>query len=107
MPVIVHNTVKKPMQACVDSKDILVSCSNCDMPLIYVWPNHPKLDIDVKIIANCCYCDDKSFPLEVHGGFGYRGYDRPMDNPENVRPIVNITNISQDGDRVTVETEKV
>jgi len=109
MGVIISQTCNKSHDQITDGPEVLLKCSGCDKPLVYIWSNRPKQDIDLTIRANCCYCDDHSFPIKRHGGCGARGYDKQLDCPENVRPIVNITNISINYDdlTVTIETEKV
>ncbi len=107
MSVVVHNIVPRPVEALVDGQTFLIKCSGCDKPLVFVWANRPELDIDYNVLAECCYCEDKSFPLQIHGGFSIRGYDREIDSPENVRPIVNIVNMRHCGDNITIETQKV
>lgn len=95
----------------VDGKQTLLTCSGCDKELCYVWANQPSKKVDFKIVAKCCYCDDKSFPIEIHGGFAVRGYDRKLEGsnlPEDVRPVVDIVNVDySDDDCVVIETEKV
>ncbi len=107
MSVVVHSYSRNPSQGRVDGEQVLLKCSGCDKPLVYVWANQPNLDVDFKVRADCCYCEDKSFPIDVHGGFSVRGYDKPLDCPENVRAIVDIVNIGYNQDEVLIETEKV
>lgn len=107
MSITVNQGTQKPRTELHDGAETLLKCSGCDKPLVFVWANQPNLDVDFKVRADCCYCEDHSFPIEVHGGFAVRGFDRELDCPENVRPIVNITNINYQDTDVTVETEKV
>lgn len=109
MSIIVGGYNKKGESPITDGPETLLKCSGCDKPLVYIWSNRPELDVDFTIKANCCYCDDHSFPIKRHGGCGARGYDKQLDCPENVRPVVNITNIGIDYDNlnVLIETEKV
>lgn len=55
--------------------EIIIRCSSCNAPLASVRQFNPLnqrqvIPVKQKIIANCCHCGDKSWPLEIEGKIG-------------------------------------
>lgn len=53
----------------IDGGTTTIKCSNCGQALASIWVMRPNLDIQSKIIAECCFCGDKSFTVEIKGQF--------------------------------------
>jgi len=53
----------------LDGGKHLLKCSACDKELVEIWITKKELDVRFKIRAECPYCGDYSFAVEVEGGF--------------------------------------
>ena len=46
-----------------------LNCSACNKQLVEIWITKKELDVRFRMRAQCPYCDDYSFSVEVDGGF--------------------------------------
>jgi hypothetical protein len=53
----------------LDGGKHLLKCSACNKDLVEIWITKKELDVRFKIRAECAYCGDYSFSVEVEGGF--------------------------------------
>jgi len=72
-------------------------CSACDKPLANIWVVKPNLPIKSFVRAECAYCGDHSFVLEVEGKFlsghveGLTMVDNVMEKFEEIDGIIQQT----------------
>lgn len=59
-----------------DGGHILLSCSNCNAILADVWRTRPHERDIWKVRCTCPFCGDKSFSVEIQGGFHLGGYGK-------------------------------
>tara|TARA_Y100000310_G_scaffold210395_1_gene211014 strand:- start:331 stop:660 length:330 start_codon:yes stop_codon:yes gene_type:complete len=74
----------------------LLKCSACDKELVEIWITKKELDVRFKLRAECAYCGDYSFPVEVEGGF-HLGITDDCIMDEYVAEEIN----SREADRIT------
>ena len=53
----------------LDGGKHLLKCSACDKDLVEIWITKKELDVKFRLRAECAYCGDHSFSVEVAGGF--------------------------------------
>jgi len=53
----------------VDGNHTIVKCSMCKKKLCDAWVIQPSFKMKSKIVADCDYCGDKSYEVEVEGKF--------------------------------------
>jgi len=53
----------------IDGGKTIIKCSTCDCSLAEIWIVKPNLPIKSKIIAQCPFCGNSSFQIEVNGKF--------------------------------------
>lgn len=104
---------KKLSPVLEDGGSIILKCSNCDNKLVEVWRTRPneklgKNDVIWKLRAICCYCGDKSYPIQFKGGFHYKGIGKVIDKtrPEDEIDVTKVINAEPVGDEVVFYTEK-
>lgn len=79
---------------------VIVSCSSCRAGLMDIWRTRPHEPHTWKVQANCPFCGDKSFVVEVQGGFHNGGMalakeDEP-DEDKAVSTVVDTFEIQDD-----------
>jgi hypothetical protein len=101
-----------------DGGHVVLSCSACGRPLVDVWVVKPDaLDPTTggpfvwHLRAECCYCGDRSFPVEVRGrwALGPAGEDVPNPDPEGMddaRLYTAVTRIETEGRLVVFHTKE-
>lgn len=64
-----------------DAGHTILRCSGCNKPLVDIWRTRPnQIDprthkpFEWKFVAQCCYCNDKSYITTVQGGVHIGGY---------------------------------
>jgi hypothetical protein len=104
---------EKPKEGLVDGGHVIIKCSNCDKPLVdvlIVKPNEKKSDgtpFVWQCVAECCYCNDKSFITEVKGIFRAAGIIiENKENPEHYTGITNLDDIVIDDDNILFKTSR-
>lgn len=89
----------------LDGERIVLSCSNCQKPLVDVRSTNTDQPFVWKVKARCCYCGDSSFEKEVRGLLRYFGAQVPReDNPADVAVVTRIAHLEADGDKVIFHT---
>tara|TARA_E500000331_G_scaffold227526_1_gene217766 strand:+ start:1413 stop:1658 length:246 start_codon:yes stop_codon:yes gene_type:complete len=58
----------------MDEKATTLECSNCSKKLVEVWVKNSE-NKKTKLRAECCYCGDKSYAVEIKGDFYVGGTD--------------------------------
>lgn len=48
-------------------EDVILTCSKCGKELVHIIYNKEYTHICNKIVAHCCFCNDKSFEQEING----------------------------------------
>ncbi len=82
-----------------DGGHVYVSCSNCDACLMDIWITRPNETEVWNVIAECPFCGDKSYMVEIHGGFHPGGYGQiKEDDPEDDVASTNIGDVVTKGD---------
>jgi len=112
--IIYEKEEKEKLQPVLeDGGSATLQCSNCDKKLVEIWRTRPNEKLNDKAViwklrAKCCYCGDKSYPIEFQGGFHYKGIGKVLDKnkPEDEIDITKITNVEPVGDEVVFYTEK-
>jgi hypothetical protein len=76
-----------------DAGHIILKCSNCGKELVDIWITHPDMSVLTTIVAQCCFCGDKSFSKKIDGIF-------------HVGPVngVNITDFLTENDIYIIKT---
>lgn len=64
----------KPSSGLTDGGHIYIDCSNCNAALMDIWRSRPNESHTWKLRASCPFCGDKSFIVEVKGGFHPGGF---------------------------------
>jgi hypothetical protein len=101
-----------------DEGHVFLTCSACGKPLVDIWcvkkdvidPRTGKPFV-WKVQALCCYCGDKSFPVEVQGRIvpGCVGIDIPNPDPDEAwdsKLQTKITRTETTGDTIIFHTTK-
>tara|TARA_Y100001938_G_scaffold131336_1_gene188320 strand:- start:3004 stop:3252 length:249 start_codon:yes stop_codon:yes gene_type:complete len=52
----------------------VLECSNCSKKLVEIWIKNSSDKLS-KVRAECCYCGDRSYSVEVRGEFYIGGTD--------------------------------
>lgn len=90
-----------------DGGNIVISCSNCNKPLVDLLITDPEADFNWKCVAECCYCGDKSFIKEVKGVFRPGGcVTVSKDNPDHFFQDTLLADIIHDNEKIIFKTEK-
>ncbi len=108
--------VQRPLRGVEDGGHVLLSCSSCNRKLVDVFVTNPHAKHPLtgepfcwSLRATCCFCGDKSFPVEVKGLFHKGGWGeiKRDDVTEDV-PQTKISHeeIAEDGVSVTFFTIK-
>ena len=48
---------------------IFLQCSSCQEDLVDIWITKPDVSLKTKMVASCCFCDNKSFSKVIDGSF--------------------------------------
>ena len=62
---------KNPLDIKRDENKVIVKCSNCESELIAILPTK-KANVNFSIVAECCFCGDKSYEKMIQGPFSFR-----------------------------------
>jgi hypothetical protein len=99
----VEREVELPDRAPEGLKDgghVYLACSNCRARAVDVFVTRPHEPEVWKLQANCDFCGDKTFLVEVKGGFHYGGValskDEEPDEDRAVSTIVESVDIQED-----------
>lgn len=101
-----RSEVRRPA-GLTDGGHVYLSCSDCQALLMDLWVTRPHEDEAWLYSANCPWCGDKSFPVEVKGGIFPAGYGTPIPGDEdNVVPSTNYVDVEARGGRWHFKVEK-
>ena len=50
-------------------KHEVIRCSNCEKGLVDVWVTRPDFPIAQALRADCPFCNDQSYIVDIQGGF--------------------------------------
>lgn len=67
-----------------DGGKVILTCSNCNEPLVQLQITNPHEPRTLKVQAQCCFCGDTSFEKEITGGFYHAGAGKPHPEDEDV-----------------------
>lgn len=59
-----------------DDGHIVLKCSSCGKELVDIWVTHKEMPVKTTLVAECCFCGDKSFEKSVDGVFHLGDVDR-------------------------------
>jgi hypothetical protein len=112
---IIQKERKAPvLRGIKNHETITLCCSNCDKPLMDVMVLDPNAknpdgsDMEWRLQALCCYCNDKSFVKEVKGRFVPGAYGTPNpDDPDDYFMQTNLGRMETLEDRVVFHIHKV
>jgi hypothetical protein len=97
-------------QGLKDGGHVIIKCSSCHKPLVDVWRTRPDLKdprtgkpFEWKIVAACCYCNDKSYITTVLGGFHIGGYGVDVCDPNDKRDVIDSVEKTTIVDTTTLE----
>lgn len=82
----------------------VLKCSGCNKPLVKLWIiEKEEKTKPVKIAAKCCYCDDKSYAVEIADAFFIAGYGLPDPKDEdNEIPVVDIVDQQETNENIVL-----
>ena len=75
-------------QDLVDGGHVILKCSACGKELIDIWKIKPE-PRSIKVVALCCYCNDKSFEEEIEGRLVINGIAKA--NPNDPEDFLSVT----------------
>lgn len=58
-----------------DGGHVIIKCSNCQKPLVDIWLTYKDEDQETTVVANCPFCQDKSFQQKISGIFHFGAVD--------------------------------
>lgn len=90
-----------------DDGNVIISCSNCNKPLVDLFITDAEADLIWNCVAECCYCGDKSFIKEVKGIFRPGGcVTIDEKNPDHFKLNTLLVDIVTNEDKVIFKTQK-
>lgn len=90
-----------------DGGNIILYCSNCNKPLVDLFITDTQNDFVWKCVAECCYCNDKSFIQEVKGMFRPGGcVTVDKENPDHFTQDTLLADIIHDEEKIIFKTER-
>jgi hypothetical protein len=90
-----------------DNGHIYLSCSSCNKKLVDLFIVKKDESLKWKVMAKCCYCNDKSFITEVSGMFRPCGIMKISEtDPDDSKLITQLANIKNENDTIVFYTKK-
>jgi hypothetical protein len=78
----VNDSEREP-EGLKDGGHVYIVCSNCNAYLMDIWRTRPFENDVWKIRAKCPFCRDKSFAVDIKGGFHAGGYGTAKKDDED------------------------
>ena len=108
-----EDSIENKKEGLVDGGHVILSCSNCNKPLVdilIVKPNEKRPDGSPFLwncVAQCCYCNDKSFVTEVKGIFRASGFIvEDKEDKDHYHEITNVDDIVIDENNILFKTSR-
>lgn len=90
-----------------DHGNLIISCSNCNKPLVDLFITNTEADIQWQCVAECCYCGDKSFIKDVKGIFRPGGcITVDKENPDHFIQDTLLTDIVTENNKIIFKTAR-
>lgn len=88
-----------------DGGHVYVCCSACGAGLVDCWRNRPNEPERWVVQANCPFCGDHSFQVEIVGGFAHVGICNVV-NDDEYSQSTKIDDLTVKGNSIVYQVEK-